>query len=235
MKLYKAYSRTQSADKKDKKKFQWFVNNRSRPVIPFEEAIWDYTKFTDTQKNTAEGLLNELFTEYEICSLNEYLISNCKTPVEAEEQILPLFINTELPLISFFNNFKQSYESGFYPLFEQSKYNLNFDVWGFYSTEIDNDYLPLDFEKLKFAIHQSKESKPILDTVSTYANQEKPENQTPELNYSKEFLSKALSLLGIGSGIQAGELQVICDYLTTQGYSVQKQKSKTNQVTGSAF
>jgi hypothetical protein len=229
MKLFKAYSRTQSADGQNKKKFQWFVTNRKKPVASYEDFIWDYSELASIAQAYSASFLDELLTDYEAALLSEYLKINCKNALMLEEQELPLFFEGDLPFSSFLTSFKQTTESGFYPLFEQANYNLPFNICGFFWTEAPNEYyepkIPelQNFDRKTKAQGQSATSTNYQNLQDSNNDFQEPENSIKE---SYEFLSRALTLVGNGNSVSKIQLEVISSYLVSQGYRVKNINSK---------
>ncbi|MDX1919931.1 MAG: hypothetical protein SFU25_04255 [Candidatus Caenarcaniphilales bacterium] len=210
MKLFKPYSSTQSPDGREKKVFQWFIVNRKQPLIDYRQAIWDYEILDGRQKLYAECSLDELFSEYELLTFKDFLLKNSKTEVKFNEQNLPLFFTGEKPYGSLISSYNQTRESGFYPVCQQASYNLPFQVWGFYSTESVN---PSERFIYEFNNHD-------LEAFEA-------ERKKQSVNYSVEFVSKALNLLGFYDLPSVHEIQTVCSYLNDEGYQIEKGLSRS--------
>ncbi len=129
MKLYRAWSRVNNYRGRDQVRFNWFCENRAKPVAPYDELIKNYDP-TDRDAIEEQRTVNEYFTAQEIDELKRYLEKYHNTQLVFEEIVVPvergLMPLRSMPLGGL---------RDFYKLSSEDDYNLKIPVWAFFTLE----------------------------------------------------------------------------------------------------
>jgi len=111
----------------DKVQFEWLMDNRKEPLVPYEQAIVNYRKDKDEWHLYPEEYINELFTEDEAKALKDYLLRAENANCEIREQKLPIpFKTMSVSAIS------AGGDNDFLMLFMDKEYDLPFPVLGYF-------------------------------------------------------------------------------------------------------
>jgi hypothetical protein len=90
VKLFRAYSYVNNFWGRNGVPFSWYVVDREKPVVPYDQLIKDFSRLSEADKNHGQDLANELFTEVELEQFTEYLLRVDNVRVEAVEVRIPI-------------------------------------------------------------------------------------------------------------------------------------------------
>lgn len=109
-------------------KINWFVLERKIPLVPYAEAIQDYTQLDEKERAFPEEYLNELFSREEADALKKYLDRQPNTTTHIEKIELPV-----MPNVSGCRRLAAGSGNDFLALHKGKNYPLPFKVEGYFS------------------------------------------------------------------------------------------------------
>ena len=120
----------------DNLKIIWFVINRKEPVVPFEEAIENYSELPFAARVNPENFIKQCFTLAEAESLKQYL--------DSTQKIKAVIVGCPLPVKGHVNGFRDVPPppgTDYVTLHKKSNYNLSFKVEGIFNTKIADEQI----------------------------------------------------------------------------------------------
>jgi hypothetical protein len=117
----------------DDLKINWFVINRQKPIVPFEQAVENYTELPFASRVNPENFIKQCFTWQEAESLNQYLASTQKIKV--------VIVGCPLPVKAHVNGYRDKLPApgtDYVTLYKKTSYNLSFKVEGVFNIKIAN-------------------------------------------------------------------------------------------------
>jgi len=136
--LFKVYSLVNNFIYKgssyDNLKINWFVLNRREPVVPFEQAIENYSELPFTARVNPENFIKQCFTLAEAESLKQYLASAQKIRAVIDGCPLPVKAN-----VKGYRDVPPPPTTDYVLLHKKSSYNLPFKVEGFFNTKMADE------------------------------------------------------------------------------------------------
>lgn len=116
----------------------WFVVDRKKPPVPYENSIFNYHNLPQKQRENPEAFINELFTEDEALQIKEYL--------EKRNNVVKID-PAELPIADIkkgHKSFEVAEGTGFYVLHRKENYPFSFKVEGFFNVNLADESLKAD-------------------------------------------------------------------------------------------
>lgn len=107
----------------------WFIEDRSELPIPLHQAIWRFDT-DDSYAKVAITAIKGCFTPGEAQALIHYLNDHTNYATEAFDLILPM--SMKRAAILYYARNRKTTEIGYYHLYKNSNYELNFKVSGYY-------------------------------------------------------------------------------------------------------
>ncbi len=136
--LYKVYSVVNNFIYKglsyDNLRIIWFVINRQEPIVPFEQAIENYSELSLTARVNPENFIKQCFTLAEAESLKQYL--------SAAQKINAIIEGCPLPVKGHVNGYRDvppAPGTDYVTLHKKPNYNLPFKVEGFFNTKMADE------------------------------------------------------------------------------------------------
>jgi len=130
--LYQCYSIVNNFRYKgiyyDNLKINWFVTERKKPQVPFDQAIIKYSQLSTAARAHSEKYILERFTQMEVELLKGYLNSIQKISAVSEEIELPVSENERG-----YHAIPASPGTDFIILYKKQSYNLPFKVEGIFN------------------------------------------------------------------------------------------------------
>jgi hypothetical protein len=90
VKLFSAYSLVDNYCGRDGVRLNWIYMGRKKPAVPFQAAIEDYSGIDEGMRPYFEDYVNELFTEEEVLSLQDFSSRNLEVSLQLKEVKLPV-------------------------------------------------------------------------------------------------------------------------------------------------
>jgi hypothetical protein len=115
----------------DKLKIIWFVINRQEPIVPFEQAIENYSELPFAARVNPENFIKQCFSLAEAESLKQYLAST--------QKIRAVIEGCPLPVKGHVNGYRDvppQPGTDYVPLHKKTSYSLSFKVEGIFNTKI---------------------------------------------------------------------------------------------------
>jgi hypothetical protein len=109
-------------------KINWFVLERSEPLVPFAAAIQDYAHLDEAERAFPEEYLNEQFSRAEADALKKYLDRQPLTSTRIDAVELPVMAN-----VSGCQRLPVGKDADFMPLHKGKAYSLPFKVSGYFN------------------------------------------------------------------------------------------------------
>jgi uncharacterized membrane protein YvbJ len=113
----------------------WFIEERSELPIPLDQAIWRYDA-DNIYAKLAVKAISGCFTSDESKALIHYLNDHTDYATEAFDLKLPM--SMKRAAILYYSRNRKTTEIGHYHLYENSNYDLDFKVSGYYYMKYKN-------------------------------------------------------------------------------------------------
>jgi len=118
----------------DHLKIDWFAINRQEPVVPFEQAIENYSILPIAARLNPENFIKQCFSLAEAESLMQYLAST--------QKIKAVIVGCHLPVSAHAHGYRDVPPppgSDFITLHKKANYNLSFKVEGIFNTKMADE------------------------------------------------------------------------------------------------
>lgn len=123
----------------DNLKIIWFVINRKEPVVPFEQAIENYSELPFAARVNPENFIKQCFTLGEAESLKRYL--------DSTQKIKAVIEGCPLPVKGHVNGYRDVPPppgTDYVILHKKTSYNLPFKVEGIFNTKMADERITGD-------------------------------------------------------------------------------------------
>ena len=117
-------------------KINWFVVSRKEPLVPFEQAIENYSELPFAARVNPENFIKQCFTMGEAESLKRYLA--------AAQKIKAIIVGCPLPVKGHVNGFRDVPPppgTDYVILHKKPNYNLPFKVEGIFNTKVADEQI----------------------------------------------------------------------------------------------
>lgn len=118
----------------DNMKINWFVINRQEPLVPFDQAIENYSELPFAARVNPENFIKQCFSMAEAESLKQYLASTQKIKAVIEGCSLPVKAH-----VNGYRDVPPPPGTDYVILHKKSSYSLPFKVEGFFNTKIADE------------------------------------------------------------------------------------------------
>jgi hypothetical protein len=127
----------------DNLKIIWFVINRQEPIVPFEQAIENYSELPFAARVNPENFIKQCFTLAEAASLKQYL--------DSTQKIKAVIEGCPLPVKGHVNGYRDVPPppgTDYVTLHKKSNYNLSFKAEGIFNTKIADERIVGDDQSI---------------------------------------------------------------------------------------